>query len=607
MATPIWSAGEFINPGDLRQPRTTAPVVGNAIPNNGFETGDLTDWTVSDAAITVVNFAGSAYEGTYVVRHPDGLLGDYYITSDLYAPVLPGQAITAFCFYRRETNVRWRQAAHLHIRWYDASDVLISSSTTTQPGGATNVWYGMSVSGVAPPNAAFAQVVIQTYQTGDGGSHHQYFDNIGWDYIQPVAPSGLVFKAVQADAGFTAATEPVWPITLGAQVIDNQVTWEAVLASNVTWTAYPIMKSSSPEPTWPLEVGANVLDGTVNWLATNGQITDPNCPNTKAVTIAASKIFAADRDIIRFSATINPRDWTTRDDAGYLPFGLQAYGSNDVAALGLYRSNLVGFNSQGFQMWQVDQDPANMAFLDAVPVGCTFPHSIQPVSNDLLMLTAVGARNISIAGASTNLQADGVGEPIDKLVKAKIKALASDDDAMSLYWPAAGQYWIIFGTEAFVLTINAAKKKSWSRYVFPDAITDWTLDGNKLILRAGVKVWEVDDETFIDDDGGDYDDFQGVMWWPYLDMGAIGVEKGLVGVDLVCDAPEGVSISIGYNQNDNTQRTADYAVDPDTLTGQMYPFPVSGPSFDLKLTFAAGQEWEWFASNLYVNDWRKGA
>lgn len=102
-------------------------------------------------------------------------------------------------------------------------------------------------------------------------------------------------------------------------------------------------------------------------------------------------------------------------------------------------------------------------------------------------------------------------------------------------------------------------------------------------------------------------DFSGIIQWPYLDMGAIGVEKGMVGLDLVCTAPEGVSVSIGYNQNNRTQRTADYEVDADTLTGQLVPFPVSGPSFDLRLTFEPNQAWEWNAANLYIQDWRKGA
>jgi hypothetical protein len=497
MATRVWAPGEFINPGDLRQPRTAAPVVTSQLTNYGFETGNLTGWTVENAAITVV--AGPAFEGTYSLRHPDGLLGVYGIRNTNVVPVQPGQQIKLGCRYRRETDVRGRQTMKIVIEWLDASQALISISEFEQRGGQENVWYDPAVTGVAPANAAFARAAIYSFQTGDGGSHHQYFDNVTWDYVQPVAQAGLVYKAVQANAGFTGSTEPAWPILLGQTVVDNEVTWEAVLASDVTWRATPICLSGSTEPTWPVEVGATVLDGTIAWKAVSRRIEDVNCPNSKAVAIAASKIFAADKDIIRYCATVNPLDWTTRDDAGYLPFGLQTYGSNDVATLGLYRSNLVAFNSQGFQMWQVDQDPANMAFLDAVPIGSTYTHAWQPVANDLVGLTAMGVRNVSIAGASTNLQADGVGEPIDPLVKAAIKQLTADDEVISLFWPARGQYWVVFGNEAFVLTINGAKKKSWSRYVFPADITDATLDGNTLVLRSGTKVWDMSEDALQDD------------------------------------------------------------------------------------------------------------
>ncbi len=40
------------------------------------------------------------------------------------------------------------------------------------------------------------------------------------------------------------------------------------------------------------------------------------------------------------------------------------------------------------------------------------------------------------------------------------------------------------------------------------------------------------------------------------------------------------------------------------MPGTMVPMPLTAPSFDLKLTFAAGQAWEWFAANLYVQDLR---
>ena len=116
MPTQIWAPGEFVTPGSLRQPRSTPPVVTSALTNASFETGDLTGWTVSDPAITVVNMAGNAFEGTYAVRHPDGLRGDYTIINNDVVPVLPGQVINAYARYRRETNVTERQSLNVMVR-----------------------------------------------------------------------------------------------------------------------------------------------------------------------------------------------------------------------------------------------------------------------------------------------------------------------------------------------------------------------------------------------------------------------------------------------------------------------------------------------------------
>lgn len=98
--------------------------------------------------------------------------------------------------------------------------------------------------------------------------------------------------------------------------------------------------------------------------------------------------------------------------------------------------------------------------------------------------------------------------------------------------------------------------------------------------------------------------FTGVIQWPHLDFGAIGVTKQFIGIDLVAVAPEGLSVSIGYNQRDLAARTEPYDVDPDTLDGQIIPFPLSAPSFDLKIEFAAEQKWEWNAAVLYIQDRR---
>jgi hypothetical protein len=91
--------------------------------------------------------------------------------------------------------------------------------------------------------------------------------------------------------------------------------------------------------------------------------------------------------------------------------------------------------------------------------------------------------------------------------------------------------------------------------------------------------------------------FEGYMAWNYLDLGEIGIDKELAGVDLVINGT--VQLAIGFNQKDSSQATAPFTVDGDTLPGiGMIPFPLTAPSFQVRLTFV-DEPWEWFASNIY--------
>jgi hypothetical protein len=98
----------------------------------------------------------------------------------------------------------------------------------------------------------------------------------------------------------------------------------------------------------------------------------------------------------------------------------------------------------------------------------------------------------------------------------------------------------------------------------------------------------------------------GIVHWPHLDFGALGVEKQLVHIDIIATAPEGVSVSVGYDQRNVATRTDDFLVDGDTLPAQGVPIPVAGPSFDLKLTFEPDQYWELDGACLWVQDMRAG-
>lgn len=101
--------------------------------------------------------------------------------------------------------------------------------------------------------------------------------------------------------------------------------------------------------------------------------------------------------------------------------------------------------------------------------------------------------------------------------------------------------------------------------------------------------------------------FESIIWWPFLDFGNFGANKMLIGFDIIADAPEGIEVSVGYNQRDRTQRTTDFEMEGDSLDGTIVPLPVNAPSFDLRITFAEDQAWEWQAANIYIQDQRLGA
>lgn len=94
--------------------------------------------------------------------------------------------------------------------------------------------------------------------------------------------------------------------------------------------------------------------------------------------------------------------------------------------------------------------------------------------------------------------------------------------------------------------------------------------------------------------------FEGYISWPYLDFGLLGVDKMMEGFDVV--AAGEFSVSFGYSQRDFSLATPAYTLDGDTLVGGMVPMPLTAPSFQLRLTFSGSQQWEWQASNLYLND-----
>lgn len=432
-----WKPATAYAKGATVRPNATQGSVPVPITNGNFNSGD-TAWT-KDAGWAIST--GDAYEGTHKGIYTGTGAGTIKVSGTY--PATPGQVITATI---KAKVLDATDGATSFLKWYDAGAVLISTTTGLESSVETGVWMQLTVVGQAPANTA--TVVFGVEATRTVGANVM-IDDARWDYAAPIEARRLAYRAVQDAAGVSGVVEPTWPTTLGVRVNDGTVVWETVELDWIEWTAQPILESGLSEPVWPTSVGGFVGDGTINWECTSRRVEDEKCPNTKVVAIISSKVFAADKDIIRFSATAMPLDWSSSEDAGYLPSGLQQANAGDMAVLYPYRGNLCAWNVHCFQMWQTDPDPSQMALLDQMDgVGSSYPLAARAVGNDLYYLSNRGVRSVGIANAAQNMQAGDVGMPIDLLVQAAAVQWAIDGKkALSTYWPGMGQYWLCGGDD----------------------------------------------------------------------------------------------------------------------------------------------------------------
>jgi hypothetical protein len=639
-----WKAGTTYAPGSVVVPGNNQGAFINAIPNGDFEGGSAAGgWTFTNPGGT----ASWAFDSTLPYQPTEDIAisntgsfgaGGAFATMTSYGLVTPGQSVTASA-YLNPNNAGANLTLWLQLNWYDDTDTLISTTGDQQNEQEGGGYRKVVINGTAPANAAHVRVAIGA-GSGTSSRNAGYADLVTWNLATPAPITNFLFEAVQANPGVSGANQPTWPTILGDEIIDGTVTWEAIGTSIITWQAIPLMQSGLTAPTFPTTIGNTVHDfstyanqngyvttyPSMSWEAIDRHIIDTNCPQQIPTAVGASHVFNGDNDITNYSAAVNPIDWSSTNNAGYLPTGLNNYGDNPVAVLALYRSNLMVFNAGGYQMWQIDPDPQNMALLDAQPIGSIWPQAAQSVANDLLFLTEVGVRNLGTVGPTANMAVGNTGQPVDPLVVAQMQSgiYTGIRNPLSIYYPGRGQYMLFFGNQAFVLTINGtAGTKSWSRYLLPQAITDATLNEGSLYLRTtGNLIWQLNAEATVDDANtviasASNVPFNGVIQWPYMDMGNLGIQKMLLGLDLV--GTGNCNVQVAYNQqdqttfNDNALFTTSTGVTTpyfismtDIVPGQPIPFPINAPSFSMILTFtgssSTANNWSWDAANFYLMD-----
>jgi len=366
--------------------------------------------------------------------------------------------------------------------------------------------------------------------------------------------------------------------------LDDPGAWQAVHAYSANVFSRPTVangfryevtaggggNSGGAEPIWPTTVGNTVADGALTWTCRTFAITDTNCPHTKPVVKQSQKMFAAGTDgtTVRYCKTGDPRDWTAVSDAGFLPVGLYARGSDQVTGLGLYGNrNIAVFFSDNSQLWLADPNPANMTLSWNIEgVGTLFAKASGPVSHDLFFLAQTGFRSTSVQQLTNNVQEADIGSAIDSLIRAGI---ASTDDPLSIYYPKLGQFWCINGNTVWVYSFSRASKISaWSKFTMPFTIDDATVLNQELYVRTGDDVYKVTDAVTRD----------GVSSIPLVDVKMYfqdgkrpGVLKQFTGADFIGTGTPTISYEFFDSGLQRILETAGYEYPAVTEPGNLPP------------------------------------
>ena len=285
------------------------------------------------------------------------------------------------------------------------------------------------------------------------------------------------------DPGFTT------PPTLAGVGIGNPIsaTLQVLICQNPATPADPIKHIwdflvFNRKPYIVVEFDSGIIRHFYGTLAehivgTGTVITDINCPNTKSAVVTSSKVFAigtntAGDAYIKYSATEDPTDWSSPDDASGalgLPAGLESPDEDEIIALGVFKGKLLAFMTNNIQLWKTDPDPAMIELESVIENGyVTYTDTIAPLGADLIFLNRAGFYSAGQMLYTDRMTAQDIGAPIADIVLPKMVADADSYEPIAVHFSGNNQYICVIKDVMFVLThSSSAQLTAWSKYTVP--------------------------------------------------------------------------------------------------------------------------------------------
>lgn len=328
-------------------------------------------------------------------------------------------------------------------------------------------------------------------------------------------------------------------------------------------------------------------------------ITDTNCPPAASVCKAASRVFAISGEVVRYCVAGNPRDWTTADDAGFLPVSLQQDTKTSCTAVGSFSSSLVVFFPEGSQIWKVAVDPtANELTKRIEGVGSEEPLSLAGFASDLMFLSPYGFRSMTVQAIVDRIDDTDVGVEIDSLVVPDLNSLPDNTPVIARWIHELGQYWAIFPTgttsKAWVYTFSRSSKIAcWSEYTFPILIAAMTTLAGKVYFRTVSDMYQLATDSYTDEGVSIPVEVQ----MAFQSAKTPGVEKQFYGADFVFSGTGQVSYK--YDPRDQSKESIPQSINGDTAPKQIVPVEIVAASIAPVVRHEAEEAFEFTQVSLY--------
>lgn len=330
-----------------------------------------------------------------------------------------------------------------------------------------------------------------------------------------------------------------------------------------------------------------------------------DAPAAKSVTKAASRIYAAFGETVKYCAAGDARDWTTASDAGFLSVQLQQDTGDACVAVGTFRDKLGVWFPTSLQTWSVATDPTANAIADRLyGIGTLSPLTLAGFARDVGFLSPFGVRSMVTASMTDSVDSRDIGVPVDALVKADMIATEalgpSGLDPIGVWIHELGQFWIVFdtgsGSKAWVYSFSKSDKLAcWSEYTFPIRITGVCALNGQAYVRTATTLYELDAATYTDDGT----EIEVEVQMAFQDAKTPGVDKQFYGADYALVGTWDVAFK--YDPRDQAKETISQALSGDTRPGQAAPVEVVAPSIAPVFRHAADEAAEVNMISLYYN------